>query len=234
MIPAPFQGAWRRTSIAIAGRPPAEPADVVWVQTARAFVDLHVRRSCSVRTAAFAGTTTWHEPHLHWSHELDLGRCDGVADIGSVSWRDGDLVERGALIADGLTIPYVEVWERLPHSDGARVSLRRDDGRALFVVAGSHAAIAVQDHPGGTYRSQYVSLRPNGWRAALDVHGPVPALDLLLALSLDLDDQGPSPQPVQDDQGHTWFVDDDEVSRQAGRARCDTFAPAPPQGDPHQ
>jgi len=174
VIPERFQGAWRRVSLTVDGGPPIEPAEVVWVQTASAFADIRVPRmgfGDLHPAVSFAGTTRWDEPHLHWRHELDLdpGRPpDDDGDVGHIRWDGGDLVESGTFGDDGLEVPYVEVWRRMPGSDGPTQHWVSPDGTHRFVRAGDHAITVADERPtGGTYRACYRTREAGQWTVEL-------------------------------------------------------------------
>jgi Protein HRI1 len=172
-VPARFLGAWARMSLAVDGAAPAEHADVVWLQTEHTYADLRIPRlgyGDIVAPMSFAGTTTWADPFLRWSHELDLdpdGRL-GDADVGRVHWHGDDLVETGELTDGDRSVPYTEVWRRLPASV---VDLESDwsaDGTSVVVRTGDHAlTIADERAGGGVYRACYRTRRDDGWAVEL-------------------------------------------------------------------
>jgi hypothetical protein len=191
-IPERFRGAWQRVALSLDGASPGEPAVVVWVQADEVFADLRVPRDVrdsGHAPACFAGVTTWEPPHLCWDHHLDLeaepGHGPATGDVGLVSWEGGDLVERGTFVIGGRTVPYVEVWRRLPGCEAPIVALASDDGWGRLVRAGDHAITVVDERPaGGDYRACYRTRGPSGWRvrlalgpAAADL--PVPRPDVL-------------------------------------------------------
>jgi hypothetical protein len=185
MIPRRFQGAWRRVSIAVDGGPPGEACDVVWVQAASAFADIRVARpgyGDLHPPASFAGTTAWRHPHLSWRHDLDLdagrsgagrspedtGDTGDVGDVGRVSWDGDDLVEAGTFDDGGRPVPYVEVWRRMPRSDGPTHEWASPDGTHRFVRAGDHAiTVADERAAGGTYRACYRTRHGDEWAPEL-------------------------------------------------------------------
>jgi Protein HRI1 len=190
-IPERFRGAWQRVSLSLDGGAPGEPAMVVWVQSDEVFADVRLPRDAhdpDHAPACFAGVTTWEPPHLRWQHHLDLDTPPGDApgdapedgagptsDVGLVSWEGGDLVERGTFVIGGRAVPYVEVWRRLPRSEGPIVALASDDGWGRLVRAGEHAITVVDERPaGGAFRACYRTRGPSGWRLRLAV-GPAAA-----------------------------------------------------------
>lgn len=200
VVPERFRGAWKRVSLSLDGRPPSEPAVVVWVQADAAFADVRLPRDVhdpDHAPACFAGATAWDPPHLRWAHHLDLDVPPGVgtapdevedaatSDVGLVSWDGADLVERGTFAIGGRDVPYVEVWQRLPGCDAPIVALASDDGWGRLVRAGDHAITVVDERAaGGHYRACYRTRRPAGWRVELAVGPaaadlPVPRPDVL-------------------------------------------------------
>lgn len=168
-LPQRFRGAWKRVSLAVDGAPPAEHADVVWLQTERAYADLrvpHFGYGDIVAPLSFAGTTTWADPFLRWSHDLDLDpeRGPGDADVGKVRWDGDDLVESGEIVDGDRTVTYVEVWRRLPDGGGGCESHWSDDGSCLVVRVGDHAlSVADERSGGGCYRACYRTRHDGGW-----------------------------------------------------------------------
>jgi hypothetical protein len=172
-VPERFRGVWRRVSLAVDGEPPAEHADVVWVQTGRDFADIrvpHFGYGDIVTPACFAGTTRWDDPHLRWSHELDLDRDPRApgdpadADVGHVRWDGADLIESGTLRRGDRTVAYVEVWRRLPGGDGVLLSRWSADRTRILVRAGDHAVTVADDRPsGGCFRACYRARRAGSW-----------------------------------------------------------------------
>jgi hypothetical protein len=172
-VPARFRGAWARMSLAVDGATPAEHADVVWLQTEHTYADLRIPRlgyGDIVAPMSFAGTTTWADPFLRWSHDLDLdpdGRL-GDADVGEVHWRGDDLVETGEFADGDRSVPYTEVWRRLPASGGDLESHWSADGTCVVVRTGDHAlTIADERAGGGVYRACYRTRRDGGWAVEL-------------------------------------------------------------------
>jgi hypothetical protein len=152
-VPNEFVGAWQRQSISLDGGAPVETATVIWLQTQSAFADARVDVDSGAGLACFAGHTSWEPPRLHWRHDLDLAG-HGRADIGTVAWHGGDLVESGETDVDGAVVPYVEVWRRLP---GATGQLHFDESpEHVRVVVGPHEMI-VEDRraSGGPFTARY-------------------------------------------------------------------------------
>jgi hypothetical protein len=183
VIPEGFRGAWQRISLSIDGGPWYEPSRAVWVQASTAFADLRLPirggaapdpdGGCpSHPSVSFAGAARWDEPYLSWNHRLDLhheaGTDDGATDVAATGWQDGCLVMAGSFDRGGRRVPYVEMWERLPGSDGAVIALVRSDGLGVMVQCGDHAVTVVDERPnGGWYRACYRRGASRGWPVAL-------------------------------------------------------------------
>jgi hypothetical protein len=144
MIPDELVGAWARRSIALGTGAPEEPSSVIWVQGRSAYCDLRVPLlGTEPAVECFAGHTTSAPPMLHWSHLLDLaGGPAAETDEGQISWDGDDMVERGVFLLDGIEVPYVEVWQRLPGSDGRVVEITEPG--LVHVEVGDHA-LTVRD-----------------------------------------------------------------------------------------
>ena len=167
MTPARFTGTWWRTSIAIDGAPPVEPARVVWVQAGDVFADLRLPRVPGGRPSSFAGSTSWHEPHLRWLHEIDLDATD-TDDVGAMCVVGDDLVETGSTVLEGRRLAYVERWRRRPGSGGETLVLRRQDGAGLLVQTGDHALSVCDDRAeGGEHRACYWTRTDGRWTPSL-------------------------------------------------------------------
>lgn len=154
-VPPRLVGVWQRRSISLDGGPPAETADVIWVQTGGPFADLRIDRATGAPVACFAGTTRWEAPSLIWHHEIDLAPV-GRADVGAISCRDGDLVETGEMEIDGAVVAYVEVWGRLPLGDGVVVVESERTETGMRVRVGAHQIVVDDRRPtGGAFTATY-------------------------------------------------------------------------------
>lgn len=172
-VPPRFRGAWKRVSLALDGAEPAEHADVVWLQTEDTYADLRIPRygyGDIVAPMSFAGTTTWVDPYLRWSHDLDLDPDSrlGEADVGRVRWDGDDMVETGELTDGSRSVPYTEVWRRLPASAAGLESHWSADRSCVVVRTGAHALTIADDRPtGGVYRACYRTHGADGWTVEL-------------------------------------------------------------------
>jgi hypothetical protein len=154
-VPDCFMGAWARRSLALGDQPPGEPASVVWVQGRSAYADLRVPLDPAEPTECFAGHTTWEPPQLRWGHDIDLaGGPAAVTDVGTVEWAGPDLVERGEFTIDGATVRYVEVWHRLPGSDGLVVE-EVGPGTTRVVVGEHELTVVDRRVDGGGFAAEY-------------------------------------------------------------------------------
>jgi hypothetical protein len=154
-VPDCFRGAWARRSIALGDAAPSEPATVIWVQGRSAYADLRLPFDVGEPTECFAGHTSWEPPQLRWGHDIDLaGGPAAVTDVGTVTWAGEDLVERGEFEIDGQVIPYVEVWHRLPGSDGAIVE-EVEDGLTRVAVGEHELTVVDRRATGGGFAAEY-------------------------------------------------------------------------------
>ena len=151
MIPERFRGVWQRVSLSVDGGPWCEPAQVIWVQTGSVFGDIrlpHAGRDDEHPPMSFAGTLSWREPHLMWTHKLDLygeaGDDDDGTDVAEVSWHGAELVCTGHFQRATRSVPYMEVWRRLSGSAGHSVTLVRADGLGVLAQVGDHAITIVR------------------------------------------------------------------------------------------
>jgi hypothetical protein len=164
-MPDEFVGAWERVSVSLDGGPSADPARVVWLQGRSAFGDLRLPRDGADGAdlpygtgsvpRCFAGHTSFEPPNLRWSHTIDLaGELADKDDVGFVRWKDGDLVEEGTFLIDGIAVEYVEVWRRLPDCNGRVVEIT--DTGFVHVEVGDHA-LTIDDKrdSGGSFLARY-------------------------------------------------------------------------------
>lgn len=166
MLDDRFLGLWQRVSIALDGGPAGENQQVYWLQAGDGFADVRVPidpddPAPSAAPVSFAGVTTWDGTSLCWHRDLDLHRVT-EADIGAVTWDDGDLIETGEFSFAGRLQPYVERWRRAGGALSPRLSLRRVDGLARLVRVGPHSLTVLDDRaegpePQGAYRAVYRS-----------------------------------------------------------------------------
>lgn len=199
MIPPDFTGGWVRNGIALDGAPPVEDALVWWLQAPTRHGDLRLARGNGDVQLCFAGVTTWADPALTWAHHIELDPSDG-ADVGTVQWDGGDLLETGCFIVDGRAVSYVERWQRLPGSRAPLHAFSSPTGR--IVRAGSYALTIVDERVGGgDFAACAWQLGDDGW---LPTHGwPVDAD--LPAPPVVLVDGAPA---VLLDDGIEWNVDE--------------------------
>ncbi len=149
MIPAPMTGGWVRAGLAVNGAHPVEDQVVWWLQAPSRHADLRVPATTGAaadRVICFAGTTSWQEPALTWTPELELDRS-GTVDTGVISWDGPDLLEAGTWGTGAGAVPYVERWCRLPGSSGELWALSSPTGRLVRT---------------GGYALSIVDLRPRG------------------------------------------------------------------------
>jgi len=171
-VPERFRGAWKRVSLAVDGAAPTEHADVVWLQTECTYADLRIPRygyGDIVAPLSFAGTTTWADPFLRWSHDLDLDESTPAdSDIGRVRWNGDDLVETGEFTEGGRAVPYTEVWRRVAGSEAGLESHWSPDRTCVVVRTGDHALTIADDRTaGGAYRACYRTRHDGRWSVEL-------------------------------------------------------------------
>jgi len=174
-VPRELHGAWRRRSIRIGDAPPAEPYDVIWIQSEAGFADLRVPRDSisALPVRVFAGTASWDGRCLEWTHLIDIDPARRVGvDVGEIDL-DGDVLrERGSqLSADGTATEYVEEYVRAsrPTDETRFEEVRHADGslRGARVTAGEHRLVVVDDHEsGGDLVAEYAALSDGEWTPA--------------------------------------------------------------------
>ncbi|MGX7678928.1 hypothetical protein ACSMXN_08515 [Jatrophihabitans sp. DSM 45814] len=150
MIPAEMTGGWVRNGITMNGAEPAAENTVVWwLQAPTKHCDLRVPHEGTDGVMSFAGTTSWAEPSLTWSPEIELDRSI-FEDVGVISWDGNDLIETGVSYEGERTISYVERWQRLPGGSGELLALSSPSGR--LVRTGRYALTIVDQRlAGGTF-----------------------------------------------------------------------------------
>jgi hypothetical protein len=163
VIPAEMTGGWVRSGIALDGGRPREDLLVWWLQAPSKHCDLRVPLIGAEGPMSFAGITTWLDPCLTWTHELELehdARQDD--DSGIVTWEGADLLETGTFRLDNREVAYVERWRRLPGSDGELLALSCANGR--IVRTGRYALTIIDDRPsGGRFAALAWTLEADVW-----------------------------------------------------------------------
>ena len=156
-----MQGGWVRNGISVDGAPPAEDVLVWWLQAPSKHCDLRLPYQGTDGLMSFAGTTTWHDPRLTWSPELELDPSV-FEDVGVITWDGADMIETGSYAGAGRDIGYVERWQRLPGSDAELLALSRPGGR--IVRTGPYAMTIVDARPdGGQFAAVAWTLDGDGW-----------------------------------------------------------------------
>jgi hypothetical protein len=186
--------------MAVGDGPPEESMDVWWLQAPSRHADLRTPRragSFADPVLSFAGTTTWDGAWLTWTPDLTLVPSDRP-DTGLVSWDGDDLMEAGTFDDDGVPVPYVERWRRLPDSATPMVALSSPGGR--LVRTGAYAlTILDRRDAGGAYTAVAWRLVDDAWTVERTYpHGgvaPPPPLELT----------GPT---VRLSDGQDWTVDE--------------------------
>jgi hypothetical protein len=164
-LPETFIAAWNRSEAIVDGEVVTDAGRTVWVEAGRAYVDVRGPGGFA-SDMTFAGSTTWVEPHLTWSHAIDADlESDGV-DVGLISYDGEDLIEEGEFIA-GRTIKYTERWERLPGGAGPVLAAVTDGGIAVRV--GDHASVAMDRRStGGAIAARYAHWDGTAWQPEIE------------------------------------------------------------------
>jgi hypothetical protein len=161
MLIADLKGLWRRSLIEFPDGRRDVTTRVYWLQGDRLFVDLRQPASlpaCSrdcldeltmqdlenlSHQQAFAGRLGFDGRHFEWHRQIDYQPTTGVADAGSLEWRDEVLIERGR------DVDYVEHWHRdaaAPLAPHAAVELRdAERGTRAFLVRVGNAFMFARD-----------------------------------------------------------------------------------------
>jgi len=159
--PDVVHGAWVRRSASVSGSEHFETQHVIWLQAATCYADIRVPFRDGVESRCFSGQSGWDADGYRWSRQLDLAPVGGD-DVGTLTWEDGTLVERGMFPTPDGEVPYEEIWVRLPGGDGPYLAMVA--GRACLVRVGDHAITVRDDRPvGGTFSAAYRVLEPAGW-----------------------------------------------------------------------
>jgi hypothetical protein len=160
-LPTVFIGAWERHDLCVDGDIVTDAGRAVWIQTSAEFVDVRGAGGFASNTS-FAGTTSWSDPFLTWTHTIDRATDDVHADRGHICFDvDDALIEEGDAIA-GRALPYRERWHRL---DGtAEPCVVEAKSNSIGVRVGNHAA-AVRDArgSGGGFGACYWRLVDGVW-----------------------------------------------------------------------
>jgi hypothetical protein len=190
-LPEQFIGAWNRSEAIVDGDVVTDAGRTVWIEAGPVYVDVRGPGGFASDTT-FAGTTSWVEPHLTWSHAIDADlESDGV-DVGAISYDGEDMIEEGEYI-DGRTITYSERWERLSGGDGPVLAAITDSGIAVRV--GDHASVVVDRRSrGGAIAARYARWDGTGWQSEIEFGDPAALAQLPLPLLAD------SPPPL----GWSW------------------------------
>jgi hypothetical protein len=134
-VPDAYLGVWRRTLLETPALRDTR-SRVWWLQTPRWHADLRIPAGrpdfsgvsalseCSDAQLAwlatqqgFCGVTQVDGDRCIWHHQMDFQPAGGSRDIGRMAF-DGERV-----IETGIEAPYMEIWERLPCSQGGSAAL---------------------------------------------------------------------------------------------------------------
>ena len=177
VLPDALTGGWRRRTLQLGDAEPGEGSTVIWLQAGEHFADLRVPHATPPADGhvvmSFAGTTSWcpgeagDSARLRWSHILDFEAWP-AEDGGAVWFEGGELIEQGVFDVDGESVPYTEVWTRLPSSTGNWLVMAALDRGGLLVRVGDHCLTVVDGGPnGGGFDADYRVLRGDSWNSQL-------------------------------------------------------------------
>jgi hypothetical protein len=184
-LPARFVGAWLRRELIVDGEI-VDNAYTVWVEAGRAFVDVRAPGSFASDTT-FAGTTTWVEPYLTWTHEIDAAPDGGGVDRGHITFAGETMIESGEYMADRL-VTYQELWSPRPGAAGVVAVARTEGGIAVRV--GGYAAVVLDERAqGGAIAARGDVLVDGSWHTEVQ-YGEEAAR---ASLPAPLDPTGPPP-----------------------------------------
>jgi hypothetical protein len=188
-----LQGAWRRDGRTLSDDPPAEVADVLWLQAGRYFCDLRTLSPHAESThildqpQAFSGTVMVDQGAISFHHDLDsLPRDPAHPDEGTVHRLANVMFERGP--------GFEERWvvASLPGDDVSLAELcPSDEARPLArIVRIGSIALAVWGGPtpGGAQFNQV----GGGWASQRHLHDCDPALAVNEAVT-EMGSGGPLP-----------------------------------------
>jgi hypothetical protein len=164
-LPETFIAAWNRSEAIVDGEVVTDAGRTVWVEAGGAYVDVRGPGGFASDTT-FAGSTTWVEPHLTWSHTIDANlESDGV-DVGLISYDGEDMIEEGEYVA-GRIIKYSERWERLPGGDSP--VLAAVTGGGIAVRVGDHASVVMDRRStGGAIAARYAHWDGTAWQPEIE------------------------------------------------------------------
>jgi hypothetical protein len=130
-------GVWRRSLLASPDGSRDTTTTVLWVQGPTLYADLRLGE----RLEGFAGGLVLANGVFEWCRRIDLSPPDPSGDRGRLSF-DGDV-----LVEDGVNVPYVERWHRLPNSTGLSggMLLSRPGAEAVLVRAGAYVGYATSE-----------------------------------------------------------------------------------------
>ena len=134
-VPDAYLGVWRRSLLETPGGRD-EDSRVWWLQTPRWHADLRLpagrpdfsgisrldqcddgQLAWLATQQGFCGVTQVDGDRCTWHRQLDFQPASGSRDIGHMTF-DGE-----RLIETGVEAEYLEIWERLPHSQGETAAL---------------------------------------------------------------------------------------------------------------
>ena len=141
-----FVGVWQRESISIAGGDAFEDSDVLWLHAGNHFADLRfpLAEKDTATTTAFAGPAHWQSPDMRFEHEVDLTKVF-TQDVGSMSFIDAKLIEKGQVTLDAKIIKFEETWFRICTAREEDCRVARNDQTPGYIVQVGDYAVAMQE-----------------------------------------------------------------------------------------
>jgi hypothetical protein len=170
-LPKEFIGAWERHDLWVRWQQVTDVGRAVWIQAGDAFVDVRGTGGFASDTC-FAGTTSWTDPFLTWTHIVDRATDDVHADRGRICFDGDDLIEHGNAIA-GRAMPYRERWHRL--TGEAEPCVVETADAAIAVRVGDHAASVIDARGSrGGFAARYWRLVEGVWLTEIAIGDDVP------------------------------------------------------------
>ena len=141
---SPFDGVWKRESIALDGGAPFEDSNVYWLHAGDYFADMRWPKGDESigGLSAFAGTTHWDPPKMRFDHELDLHETT-AQDVGTLVFADNKLIESGEAVLPDKSVRFEEVWVRVsePLASDCVARYVADESAGFIVRVGEFLAI---------------------------------------------------------------------------------------------
>lgn len=214
-VPDCYLGVWQRTLLRNARGEEDRTSRVFWLQTESLHGDIRLperlprtpEQRCS--QGGFAGVTRVEAAICHWHRLLDFHPDSGI-DLGRMNFVGTDELHETAL--DG---SYLEVWQRLPGSQGQSealwLSAEEGERNACLLRAGDFFLFAA-DRP--------QPLEGDGSLAERIADASTTQLEQILAMELSFGRIDPS--------GHAWRIELSTLPWRTGKALLLNPSPATP------